>query len=129
MTSPIVCVLKGRDGKDGVRIAVDYRYLNKFCSGDAFPTPDISDFIQRVGNSKFMTSCDVKLAYWQIPIRSDHQSLTDFVLDGGLYEFTLAPFGQKGSGNSFMRAMQKVLQPVKQFSDSYVDDSAVNSNE
>ena len=49
--SPIVCVLKGRDGKDGVRIAVDYRYLNKFCTRDAFPTPDISDLIQRVGNS------------------------------------------------------------------------------
>ena len=29
MRSPIVCVLKGNDGKDGVRIAVDYRYLNK----------------------------------------------------------------------------------------------------
>jgi len=28
MASPIVCVLKGRHGKDGIRIAVDYRYLN-----------------------------------------------------------------------------------------------------
>ena len=54
---------------------------------------------------------------------------TPFVWDGGLYEFTRAPFGQKGSGNSFTRAMQKVLQPVKQFTDSYVDDSAVYSNE
>ena len=29
MGSPIVCVLKGKDGKQGVRIAVGYRYLNK----------------------------------------------------------------------------------------------------
>jgi len=35
MASPIVCVLKGNDGKDGVRIAADYRYLNKFSIGDA----------------------------------------------------------------------------------------------
>ena len=35
MGSPIVCVLKGKDGKDGVRIAVDYGYLNKYCEGDA----------------------------------------------------------------------------------------------
>ena len=45
MASPIVCVLKGKDGKDGVRIAIDYRYLNKFCLGDAYPTPDIGHII------------------------------------------------------------------------------------
>jgi len=37
MASPIVCVLKGKDGKDGVRLAIDYRYLNNYCLGDAFP--------------------------------------------------------------------------------------------
>jgi len=42
MGSPIVCVLKGKDGKDGVRIAVDYRYLNKYCPSDAHPLPDIT---------------------------------------------------------------------------------------
>jgi len=36
---------------DGVRIAIDYRYLNKSCLGDAYPTPDIGDIIQRVGES------------------------------------------------------------------------------
>jgi len=39
MGSPIVCVLKGKDGKDGVKIAVDYRYLNRYCEGDAYPMP------------------------------------------------------------------------------------------
>jgi len=27
--SPTVCVLKSKDGKDGIRIAIHYRYLNK----------------------------------------------------------------------------------------------------
>jgi len=43
MGSPIVCVLKD---KDGVRIAVDYRYLNKYCEGDPYPMPEISDLIK-----------------------------------------------------------------------------------
>ena len=30
MASPLVCVLKGKDGKDGVRLAVDYHYVNKY---------------------------------------------------------------------------------------------------
>ena len=46
MGSPIACVLKGKDGKDGVPIAVDYRYLNKYYEGDAHPMPDIPDLIQ-----------------------------------------------------------------------------------
>ena len=45
MSSPIVCVLKGKDGKDGVRIAVDYRYFNKYREGDAYPLADIPDSI------------------------------------------------------------------------------------
>lgn len=49
MGSPIVCVLKGKDDKDGVRIAVDYRYLNKYCEGDAYPMPEITDLLQKVG--------------------------------------------------------------------------------
>ena len=30
MASPLVCVLKGKDGKDGVLLAADYRYVNKY---------------------------------------------------------------------------------------------------
>ena len=129
MASPIVCVLKGKDGRDGVRLAIDYRYLNKYCLGDAYPMPDIADLLQRVGQAKYISSFDVKGAYWQIPVHSDHQWLTAFVWDGGLYEFTRAPFGQKGSGNTFMRAMQQVMQPLRQFAASFVDDVSVYSNQ
>jgi len=55
MASPVVCVLKGKDGRDGVRLAIDYRYLNKYCLGDAYPTPDISDLLQRVGQAKYIS--------------------------------------------------------------------------
>ena len=43
MASPIVCVLKGKHGSGGVRICCDYRYVNKFTLGDAYPTPDITE--------------------------------------------------------------------------------------
>ena len=88
-------MLKGENGKDGVRIAIDYRYLNKFCVADAYPTPDIGDIIQRVGKARWFViwTCDLKGAYGQIPVKEDHQWLTGFLWDGGLYEFTRAPFG------------------------------------
>ena len=83
MASPIVCLLKGKDGKDGVRIAIDYRYLNKFCLGDAYPTPDIGDIIQRVGKAPYISTCDLKGAYWQVCVKEDHQWLTAFVWEKG----------------------------------------------
>jgi len=46
MASPIARVLKGKYGKDGVGIAVDYRYLNKFFIGDAYPASNNGDIIQ-----------------------------------------------------------------------------------
>ena len=33
MASPVVVVLKGRHGQNGVRICVDYKYLNKYTKG------------------------------------------------------------------------------------------------
>ena len=78
---------------------------NKYCEGDAHPMPDIPDLMQRVGKSRYITLCDVKSAYNQILVKPDHQWLTAFVWDGGLYEYTRAPFGQKGSGNTFVRAI------------------------
>jgi len=122
MASPIVCVLQGKSGQDGVRIAVDYRYLNKHCEGDTYPLPNIDDVIQRVGKANWISAFDLKGAYLNIPIKPEHQWFTAFVWDEGLYEFLRAPFGQKGSGSAFARILQLVLQPIREFADSYVDD-------
>ena len=54
MASPVVCVLKGPQGQNGVRLAIDYRHVNRFSVGDCFPTPDISDVLQRVGRAKYI---------------------------------------------------------------------------
>jgi len=40
-----------------------------------------------------------------------------------------APFGQKGSGNTFVRAVQQILYPIRNITASFVDDIAVHSDE
>jgi len=47
MVSPLVCVLKGKDGCNGVRLAIDYRYVNQYTVSDSFPIPEIEDIIQK----------------------------------------------------------------------------------
>jgi len=128
MASPLVCVLKGKDGKDGVRLAVDYHYVNKYAVGDAYPIPDYADVIQQMGRAKYTSCFDMKSGYYQTPVRSDHQWLTAFICDEGLFEWVRTPFGMKSSGSTFVRAIQQVLSPLKQFADSYIDDVTVFSD-
>ena len=56
MASPLVCVLKEKNGCDSVRLAIDYRYVNRFTRDDAYPLPDISSVFQRIGRCNY-NSC------------------------------------------------------------------------
>jgi len=104
----VYCALKQRDGKpnrlcpkiqggqqgapNGVRHCCDYRYLNKYTRGDAYPTPNLSDIIHRVG-SAFYTRCwDARSGYWQLPVRPEHRWLTAFItvwMDSHAFRFEM----------------------------------------
>ena len=124
MASPLVCVAKP-DGS--TRLAVDYRYLNKYTVSDEYPVPDIASIFQRIGHSKILSSFDCRSGYWQTPVNPDHIWLTAFVCDAELFEFTRTPFGCKNAGRTFIRAMEMITKPLKGFCESYVDDNCVHS--
>ena len=129
MASPLVCVLKGKEGKDGVRLAVDFRYVNKHTAGDAFPVPDIANVKQRISSKRWITVTDAKAGYWQTSVKLSDRWLTAFVYNDGLYQFRRTPFGVKSSGATFVRTLKKILQPINDITDSYVDDVATFSDE
>jgi hypothetical protein len=79
MASPIVPVLKGPSGQGGVRLAIDFRYVNSFSEGDALVLPHLSDAIQKVGTSNFITVVDAKSGYWQLKVRESDRWLTSFL--------------------------------------------------
>ena len=70
MASPIICVLKGKDEKGGMCLAIDYRYINKFTISDAYPTSDFADNIQEVENAQ-LSSFDATKGYYQILVRKE----------------------------------------------------------
>ena len=47
----------------------------------------------------------------------------------GLFEFNRGPFGLKCSGNTFVRAINEILRPVRDFAGSFFDDMAVHSDQ
>ena len=126
MASPIVCVTK-KDG--GVRIAVDYRYLNSFTVGDAYPMATIDDVLRKIGHARYISTYDAKSGYWQIPVAEEDRWLTAFATHDGLYEWLRMPFGLKNAGATFVRAVRTVLRPIQAFCDSYVDDIGLGSSD
>jgi len=136
MASSSVCVLYGKDGKGGVRLAVDYSYVNTFTQNDAYVMHNLNDLIHKVGSANFITTTDCRSGYWQLPVKPEVRWLTAFAYDGGLCEWTRLPFGHRTSGNSFVRCFQIILNPVRKFSFSFsffislsfVDDLSVCSD-
>ena len=103
--------------------------MNKFAKGDAYPTPNISDVIHKVWRASHISTWDTRSGYWQLLVKPEHRWLTDFVTDFGVSEWVRMPFGLKCASNSFIRAIQRVLQPISNFNDAYVDDLATFSND
>jgi Integrase core domain/Integrase zinc binding domain len=71
--SPLVVVLKAKD-KDGnrpVRLAIDYRYVNKYTAPSVAPLEDISEIIQQVGKSCFISSFDAKSGFHQCLVKPE----------------------------------------------------------
>jgi len=62
-----------------VRIAVDYRYLNSYTVGDAYPMATIDDVLRKIGHARYISTYDAKSGYWQIPVTEEDRWLTAFV--------------------------------------------------
>ena len=124
MASPIVCVAK-KNG--GVRLAVDYRYLNSFTIADAYPMTTVNEILRKMGSANLISLYDAKSGYWQCPIAEKDQWKTAFITHDGLYEWTRMAFGLRNSGATYVRMTKDILRPLNSFADSYVDDMAVGS--
>jgi hypothetical protein len=109
MASPIVSVLKGASGQRGVRLANDFRYVNSFSEGDALVLPHLSDAIQKVGISNFITVVDAKSGYWHLKVRESDRWLTAFLFEGSLYEWYRMPFGLKTAGKHILSLRRDYL--------------------
>jgi hypothetical protein len=90
---------------------------------------DIEDIIQQVGGSKYISKFDAKSGYHQCPVKVEDRWLTAFVFENEIYQWCRIPFGLKGSGDSFVKALRFVLKPIRQFTKNFVDDMCVHSDE
>ena len=109
-SSPVVMVQK--KDKQSYRFCVDYRQLNKITKRDAYPLPYVSHILDRLRNAKYLTSLDIKSAYWQVPMEESSREKTAFTVPGrGLFQFRRMPFGLHNSPATWQRLIDEFLGP------------------
>ena len=107
-SSPVLLVPKTTPNE--YRFCVDYRALNKVTRKDAYPLPYITHILDRLRGAKFLSSMDIKSAYWQIAVTKESRPYTAFTVPGrGLFQFRRMPFGLTNAPASWQRLIDTVL--------------------
>jgi hypothetical protein len=122
---PVVCVMKP---SGDVRLCVDLRLVNSMTIDDRYPMPRVEDLLSRVSNAKWITKLDAVQSYHQIPLSPEDCYKTAFVTEEKMMEFVYMPFGAKTASQTYMRMMDKLLEPHKTYACAYIDDAPVYSN-
>lgn len=125
-SSPILLVKK-KDGK--YRFCVDFRKLNAVTVKDSYPIPYVSDTLDKLCNAKYLSSLDIKSAYWQVPMADDSKQYTAFTVPNrGLFQFRRMPFGLHNAPATWQRLMEKVIgHDLEPHVFVYLDDIVITS--
>lgn len=123
-SSPLRLVQKPQGG---YRVCVDFRQVNALSKKDAYPLPYVSQILDQLRNARFLSSLDIKSAFWQIPLEEGSREKTAFTVPGrGLFQFKKMPFGLHNSPATWQRLIDKVLgHDLEPFLFVYLDDIVV----
>lgn len=122
--SPVLIVEKS-NGEP--RLCFDGRKLNSVTKKCAYPLPIVDHILNKLSGAKFLSSIDLKSAFWQIPLDPASCEKTAFVVPGrGLFEFCVMPFGLCNAAQTQQRLMDCILGPdLDPFVFVYLDDVIV----
>ena len=111
------------------RLVIDYKNLNKVCSTERWPIPDIKEILQRIGDKrpKIFNVMDMTSGYYQAPIDEQCWEYTAFMTHMGLYEWTRLPMGPTGACSFFQQALSTEVFDglVQDICELYLDDLIV----
>lgn len=107
--SPVLLVKKANGD---MRFCFDGRKLNSVTKKCAYPLPMVDHILNKLSGAQFLSSIDLKSAFWQIPLEASSCEKTAFVIPGrGLFEFVVMPFGLCNAAQTQQKLMDNVLGP------------------
>jgi len=81
-----------KPGKD--KFCLNARKYNALTIKDAYPLPSIEGILYTIEQTQYISSVDLKFAFWQIELDDRSKKNTAFTVPGRpLYQFRMMPFG------------------------------------
>lgn len=119
--SPVLLVKKA---SGELRFCFDGRKLNSVTKKDAYPLPHVDHILNKLSGARYLSSIDLKSAFWQIPLEESSKEKTAFVIPSrGLYNFNVMPFGLSNAAQTQQRLMETVLgYQLEPYCFVYLDD-------
>lgn len=95
-----------------MRFCLDSRKLNEVSKHDAYPLPYINNILDQLRDACFLSSIDLKSAFWQIPLTPSSKEKTAFTVPSrGLFQFKVMCFGLTSAPATQQRLMDKLFGP------------------
>jgi hypothetical protein len=108
---------------------VDYHRLNAVTKPDKFPIPRVNSLLDNFRDSNWFSGINLASGYWQVEMSKEDRKKTAFIIEGGLYEFNVMPFGLRNAPGTFQRLMNHILRDfLGKFVAVYLDDIIIYSN-
>ena len=105
-SSPVTIAQK----EEKFRLCLDSRKLNKVTIKDAYPQPKIDGILSRLPKAQFISSLDLKHAFWQIGLSENSRDMTAFTVPNRpLYRFKVMPFGLTNAPMTMCRLMDAII--------------------
>jgi hypothetical protein len=105
-------VVVSKKDRDRVRICIDPSDLNKAIRREHFPMNNIEDIVTRLNGSKFFTTLDANMGYFQIKLSEKSSFLTTFNTPFGRYRNLRMPMGAKCSADKFQSALVEAFEGI-----------------
>ena len=89
---------------------MDFTNLNMACPKDPFSMPRIDQLVDATVGHPRMSFLDSFQGYHQIPLATNDQEKTAFVIVVGNFHYKVMSFGLKNAGSTYQRMMTKMFE-------------------
>lgn len=123
-SNPVVMIQKSLGN---YRMCLDFRSLNAVSKKDAYPLPNMTGILDSLRESHYITTLDLRSAYYQVELEEESRQYTAFVVPGrGLFQFKGMPFGLSDAPPRFQRLADKIITPdMSPYVFAYLDDIVI----
>ncbi|MES9883156.1 MAG: reverse transcriptase domain-containing protein [Sedimenticola sp.] len=121
--SPIFIVPK-RNGE--YRMILNLKQLNEYIVYHHFKMDTFESSLKLIKHNCWMSSIDLRHAYYSVPMLSDQQNKLRFVKSGKVYQYVCLPNGISCAPRIFTKLMKPIYASLRQLGHSnsgYIDDS------